>query len=318
MKRVLFSLLMLAIFVFMGCSGEKKTTWTVTTPWAASGVASVASQKAAGLSTELSDKIILVAEAIPGDTATMNSWIKSNGPDSDALIFVGEGVLSITANLDPSKLQFTYDDFIFIQNLYSSIFVMSANAKLGVKSIDDLIEHLKIGDKVSVAVNGSVGSEAFLAAAMFGSLGYGDALQIVAYTSAAESAQAVSRGETDLAISHQSQILEAYKQNIVNMVCAFDATEIASGPFKGLSGVESYNIPYFKNVCAIVARAGTENSKIDPVKELYNKILADSEFTSWIDNTMLLEVDPLTDEEMKDHVAKVSDIVNEYKDIVLN
>ncbi len=317
MKKLLSIFALFLSLVIVGCS-DGKTTWTVTTPWAASGVASVVSQKAASLSTKLSENIILVAEAIPGDTATMNSWIKSNNAESDSLMFVGEGVLSITANLDSSKLQFNYSDLSFIQNLYSSIFVMSANAKLGIKSIEDLISYMEAGNKITVAANGSVGSEAFLAAALFGSIGYGDKIKIVAYTSAAESAQAVSRGETDFAISHQSQILESYKQNAVNMVCAFDKDAIQTGPFKGLEGVGKYDLPYFKNVCGIVAVAGTDATRISELNSLYGKILEDPEFASWLTDSMLLEIDPLTNEEMEEHLHKVADIVEQYKHLVLN
>ena len=55
-----------------GC-GEKTATWTVTCPWAPSGVAAMVSQKAASLSTTYSDKIILVADAVKGDAATVNT-----------------------------------------------------------------------------------------------------------------------------------------------------------------------------------------------------------------------------------------------------
>lgn len=329
MKKKLFTLGMLlaiCLSVAIGCSEQgskgsssssKKATWTVTCPWAASGVASVVSQKAASLSTTFSQNIVLVAEAIPGDTATMNSWIKSNTADSDSLIFIGEGVLAITKNLSPEKVQFSYDDFVFVQNLYSSVFVMSANSKLNIKNFDELKSYLAKASKVRVAANGSVGSEAFLAAALFGSMGYANKLEIVPYTSAAESAQAVSRGETDLAISHQSQILESYQQGNVSVVCAFDENNIQGGVFDGVEGVGQYGIPYFKNACGIFARAGADTSTIASLTKLYTDIFADIGFSIWLENTMLLNIDPMTNEDMLQHVKNVSDIVNQYKDVVL-
>ena len=89
------------------------------------------------------------------------------------LVFAGEGLFAITETLDPAKLQFSYDDFEFVENLYSSVFVLSADSSLNLKDLDDLEAYVKAGNPVSVAVNGATGSEAFLAAALFGSMGAG-------------------------------------------------------------------------------------------------------------------------------------------------
>ena len=67
---------------------------------------------------------------------------------------------------------------------------MSADSKLNIKNIDDLKTYMETGNQISIAANGATGSEAFLAAALFGSMGYGDQIKIVAYSSAAETAKA--------------------------------------------------------------------------------------------------------------------------------
>ena len=74
--------------------------------------------------------------------------------------------------------------------------------------------------------------EAFLAAALFGSMGAGDQLKLTPYQSAAEAAQAVAKGETNFAVSHQSQILETYQQGGVDVVCAFDDKAIDKRPLR--------------------------------------------------------------------------------------
>ena len=197
-KRVLSLGLAFALLASLlaGCGGAKSATWKVTCPWAPSGVAAMVSQQAATKSTTYSDSITLVAEAIKGDAATVNTWIADTKANDTELVFVGEGLLSITSILDPDKLQFGYEDFAFVENLYSSIFVLSADAKLGINSIADLEAYVKQGSEISVAVNGAVGSEAFLAASLFGAMGAGDKLKLTPYESAAEAAQAVARGET--------------------------------------------------------------------------------------------------------------------------
>ena len=269
----------LALSMLTGC-GSKQESWKVTCPWAPSGVAAMVSQKAAAKSPDYSDnKITLVAEAVKGDAATVNTWVSSTKANDKELVFAGEGLFAITETLDPAKLQFSYDDFEFVENLYSSVFVLSADSSLNLKNLDDLEAYVKAGNPVSVAVNGATGSEAFLAAALFGSMGAGDQLKLTPYQSAAEAAQAVAKGETNFAVSHQSQILETYQQG-------------------GM------------------ARKGTDAAKVAELKELYDKILADDEMVEWLNDTMLLEVDTMTEDDVKAHIENVKSIVEQYKDIV--
>ena len=84
-KRLLSMTLAMAMTVGLlaGCSGGnggssgsgKSSSWKVTCPWAPSGVAAMVSQKTAAKSTQYSDNITLVAEAIAGDAATVNTWV---------------------------------------------------------------------------------------------------------------------------------------------------------------------------------------------------------------------------------------------------
>ena len=317
MKRTL-SLVLAVVMIaamFVGC-GSKTESWKVTCPWAPSGVASMVSQKAAAKSVEYSDSINLVAEAIKGDAATVNTWIANTEGGDPELVFVGEGLLSITEILDPAKMQFGYEDFVFVENLYSSVFVLSADATLGINNIADLEAYVAAGNPVSVAVNGATGSEAFLAAALFGSMGAGEQLKLTPYQSAAEAAQAVAKGETNFAVSHQSQILETFQQGGVTIPCAFDDAAIANGPFAGVEGVGASGYPFFRNRCFVMARKGTDAAKAAELKELYGKILADEEVTTWLNDTMLLEVDIMSVADVEAHIENVKNIVNQYKDIV--
>ena len=319
MKKKILSLALvgaMCVTLLASCGGKKNTTWKVTCPWAPSGVAAMVSQQAATKSTSYSETITLVAEAIKGDAATVNTWVADTKANATELVFVGEGLLSITSILDPDKMQFGYEDFVFVENLYSSIFVLSADAKLNINNIADLKAYVEQGSEISVAVNGATSSEAFLAAALFGSMGAGDKLKLTPYQSAAEAAQAVARGETQFAVSHQSQILETFQQKGVTVVCAFDENDIANGPFAGVEGVGQHGYPYFRNRCFVMARAGTDEAKVKELKELYGKILADKEVADWLHSTMLLEVDTMSVEDVEAHVENVKNIVNEYKDIV--
>ena len=126
MKKRILSMgvaLGLAASLMTGMVAQAADTWTVTCPWAPSGVAAMVSQQAATKSTEYSEDLILVAEAVKGDAATVNTWVASHQAGDPALVFAGEGLFSITSILDPAKLQFDYENFAFVENLYSSVFV---------------------------------------------------------------------------------------------------------------------------------------------------------------------------------------------------
>ena len=68
--------LVLALMLCLSCvSALAAEAWTVTCPWAPSGVAAMVNQKAAALSTTYSNDYVIVANAEKGDTATINSWL---------------------------------------------------------------------------------------------------------------------------------------------------------------------------------------------------------------------------------------------------
>ena len=267
--------LVLALLLCLSCvSALAAEAWTVTCPWAPSGVAAMVNQKAAALSTTYSNDYVIVANAEKGDTATINSWLTKYTEADPQMCFIGEGMFGITAILDPERMNFTYDDFEYVENLYSSIFVMSARKELGITSIDALKAYLEAGNQIMVGTNGATGSEAFLAAALIGAMGYGEQFYLIPYESAAEAAQAVARGEVDVAVSHQSQILETWQQGGVDVFAAFDGEAIAQGPFAGVEGVGQYGYPYFRNRCFVMARKGTDAAKAAELKELPADVFA--------------------------------------------
>lgn len=313
-KKWLLGIMALGLLITgsAGCGKKEAENWKVTCPWAETGVAAMVNQKAAEMSEQLSGQFLLEAQAIKGDAATVNQWVAENNADSQALVFAGEGLFAITPSMNADVLEFTYDNFVFVENLYSSIFVMSARADLNLKSVFDVQMYMSDGAKVKVAVNGKTSSESFLTYAFFGSMSHIDDVELVVCNSAAEAANAVSEGLADFAVSHQSQILEAYQSGKVSMVCAFDGEDIESGPFAGVEGVGKYGYPYFRNRCFVMAPKGANTGKIAQIKNLYNKMLKEEEMTAYYEE-MMIEVDPMTEQEVQEHIANVRNIVEGYR-----
>ena len=314
-KAVVMMLIALCIVGTLSAAGKAETSvdsWpseavTVICPWAVGGVADIVNRKAATYGVEVLGKPILATNELgAGGNVALTNYLK-NAPNSHNLIFGGEGAFSIAPNVDGSEaILFTYDDFEPIINLYSSIFVLTSDAKLNITDLDALKTYAK-NNRLKVAVNGVAGSEAFLAKALAKELGV--TLELVSYNGANLALDAAAKGETALAISHQSQARGSVEAGILNPVVVFDEKGVNNDVFKNVKGVGEYGYTaFFRNRCFILARKGTDQKVINTIRNAYLTILEKPEMVEFY-KSMMIEVDPLTPALMNTHVATVAEIV---------
>ncbi len=314
-KTVLVLLVVLISFGTLFAAGKAEVnvdTWpqeavTVICPWAVGGVADIVNRKTATYGVEVLGKPILATNELgAGGNVALTNYLK-NEANSYNLIFAGEGAFSIAPNVDGSDaIQFTYDDYEPIVNLYSSIFVLTSDAKLNIKDLDALKAYA-VGKKLKVAVNGVAGSEAFLAKALAKDLGIN--LELVSYNGANLALDAASKGETDFAISHQSQAKGSVEAGILNPVVVFDEKGVNNEVYKNVKGVGEYgSSAYFRNRCFIMARKGTDQKIIDKVRKAYLTILEKPEIVAFY-KSLMIEIDPLDGAQMDKHVSSVASIV---------
>lgn len=314
-KAVVLLLIVLCMLGTLSAAGKAETnldSWpteavTVVCPWAVGGVADVVNRKAATYGVEvLGQPILATNELGAGGNVALTNYLK-NQPNSYNLIFGGEGAFSIAPNVDGADaLQFTYADYEPIINLYSSIFVLTSDAKLNIKDLDALKAYAQ-GKKLKVAVNGVAGSEAFLAKALAKDLGI--TLELVSYNGANLALDAASKGETAFAISHQSQARGSVEAGILNPVVVFDEKGVNNEVFKNVKGVGEYGYTaYFRNRCFILARKGTDQKVVDKVRNAYLTILEKPEMREFY-KSMMIEVDPMDKAAIDGHIASVAAIV---------
>jgi len=314
-KAVVLLLIVLCMLGTLSAAGKTETnldSWptepvTVICPWAVGGVADVVNRKAATYGVEvLGQPILATNELGAGGNVGLTNYLK-NQPNSYNLIFGGEGAFSIAPNVDGADaIQFTYADYEPIINLYSSIFVLTSDAKLNIKDLDALKAYAQ-GKKLKVAVNGVAGSEAFLAKALAKDLGI--TLELVSYNGANLALDAASKGETAFAISHQSQARGSVEAGILNPVVVFDEKGVNNEVFKNVKGVGEYGYTaYFRNRCFILARKGTDQKVVDKVRNAYLTILEKPEMREFY-KSMMIEVDPMDKAAIDGHIASVAAIV---------
>lgn len=310
-KAWILGIILLGVFV-TACGKKEVENWLVTCPWAETGVAGRVNARTAEETKTLSGQVVLDAQSIKGDANTVNQWVAENDKDSKGMIFVGEGLFAIAPIMNPDSLEFSYEDFVFIENLYSSIFVLSARADLNLTTIMDTQMYSADADVIKVAVNGRTNAESFLTYAFFGSMSHADAVELVVCSSADEAAAAVINGEADFAVSHQSQILKAYEEGKVSVICAFDGEDITEGPFAGVEGVGKYGYPYFRNRCFVMAPKGLTAGEVAQLKNLYQKVFEQEEIQTYYSD-MMIEIDPMTEQDVQEHIENVSNIVSGYR-----
>lgn len=336
MKKFCAVFLFLAVGSLMFSAGEKEAVdveqWpsgpvTVICPWAVGGVADMVNRRMAGYGEEvfgqpivptnefLQDGVISLSSSLiealspmlgAGGNVALTNFLK-NEANALELILGGESAFAVAPNITGAgTLQFTYDDFVPIINLYSSIFVMTANASLNITDLESLKAY-GAENELTMAVNGMASIEAFMAKILFRELGV--ELSLVAYNGANLALAAAVNGETHLAISHQSQARQSIEDGALFPVVAFDKEGLKNGVFAGVKGVGEYGYTaYCRNRAFLMARKGTDPAVIQKIHDAYSQILAKDEIVELF-HSMMIEIDPLDGAAIDQHIAAVAKMV---------
>ena len=105
---------------------------------------------------------------------------------------------------------------------------------------------------------------------------------------------------------------KVYKIEVDCPNCALKVEEC----IKKLEGVQDASVNFMALKLTVDFSDGADEQKIADIKAIYAQILADAEMVDWLNNTMLLESDPMTEEATLAHIENVKNIVNEYYDLV--
>lgn len=317
MKKFCAFVLTFALVTSLFAGGKKETassseTWpngpvTVICPWAVGGVADLVNRKTATYGQEvLGQPILATNELGAGGSIALTNYLK-NGANSLTLILGGEGAFAVSPNVPGGEaIQFKYSDYIPVINLYSAIFVMTADAKLNITNLEQLQAYGQ-SQKIKVAVNGMTGSESFLARALFKELGVD--YELISYNGANLALDAAAKGETQFAISHQSQARAAVEAGTLNPVVVFDKTGVNNEVYKNVKGVGDYGYgAYYRNRAILMVRAGTSDAVVKKLYDAYSTMLKKPEIVDFF-KTLMIEIDPIGKPEIDQHMVDVAAIV---------
>lgn len=322
MKKVFLVLLMVFSsfsLIFANGSEEVKNEaqdWpsepiTVICPWAVGGVADLVNRAAAVYGEEqLGQPVLATNELGAGGNVALTNYLK-NSANTHNLIFGGEGGFSIAPNIEGKEaIMFKYDDFIPVFNMYTATFVMTSDADLNITDLEGLKEYGK-NHVCKVAVNGVSGSEAFLAKALFKELGI--ELTLVSYNGANLALDAVAKGETAFAISHQSQAKGAVEGGLIKPVTVFSKEPVSNDLFKDVKAVGQYGMEaYYPNTCFLLIRKGSSNEVVEKVRNAYLEIMQKEDVKALFAKLMIEPCD-WSAQDMDNHINHVIKIVNDNK-----
>lgn len=320
MKKFLLFVLVLAVsFSVVFANGTQEidvNKWpekeiTVICPWAVGGVADVMNRKMATYGQKyLGVPILATNELGAGGNVALTNYLKQE-PNSYTLILGGEGGFSIAPNVEGSEaIQFKYEDFEPIVNLYSAIFVMTADSKLGITDLESLTQYAQ-GKRLKVAVNGIAGAEAFLVKALFNELGID--YDLISYNGANLALDAAAKGETQFAVSHQSQAKGNVEAGVLTPIIMFNDTRVDNETYKNVKSVGEYGYDaYFPNTACLFARKGTDPAIIEKIKNAYLQIMQEPEVVE-LYSELMVEPDPKTKTEYDKHIQDVINLVLENR-----
>lgn len=289
-------------------SGDEWPTEAVTIicPWAVGGLADQVNRAMSQYGKDLLGQELLADNILGSGGAVALTEFLQEKPNSHKLIFGGEGSFAIAPLT--TDVQYKFEDFIPVINIYSSTFILSANPKSGVsnfKEFDDLVKK----QEVKIATNGSTSSEALQVAGLVTNMG--GTFKIVAYDGANEALNAAVSGEVDFAVTHGSLAKEFVKSGDINPIVAFDNKKLVDEVYN-LDCVEDYGYDtWMTNICAVFMRAGTDQEIVSKMENTLATIMKDPSFLETAAN-IGLNINPMSSSEVEDYINGCMDKAKKY------
>lgn len=269
---------------------------TIICPWAVGGLADQANRAMSQYGEEQLGQPLLADNVLgSGGIVALTEYLREE-PNTNNLIMGGETNFAVAPLT--SEVEYTYEDFIPVINIYSSTFVLTANPNTGIDSFEKFEDYVA-NNEVKFATNGYNSSEAMQGAALVSEMG--GTFEIVPYDGANEALNAVVSGEVDFAITHSSLAREFVKSGDVLPVVAFDEERLVDEVYDLDCVVDHGYDTWMTNICAVFTRAGTDEENVEIMYNALNNILQNPSFLETAEN-MDLNIDPMTGDEVDAYI----------------
>ena len=281
-----------------------------TVPWAVGGLAEQANRALSQYGKKYLGQPIVPENKIgAGGVVALTEYLREK-PNSNKLIYGGEGNFAIGPLFNP--VPFKWEQFSPVINIYKSNFVMVANPKTNIKSLNDLKEYGK-NNKVIFAVAGLNSSEYLMISALLSEMGLN--YEGVSFNGANEAMNATLAGDTVIGITHASLAKEFVKAERLNPVVVFDEKPLKDEVYN-LESVGDYGYDTFLvNRCILLMPAGTDPQVIDKMYKAVLQIFEEPGFKETAAN-LGLTLDPLSPAECDAHIKESTEKAKRFYNMI--
>lgn len=285
---------------------------TIICPWGVGGGADVIARKVAQIGEEYLGQPIIV-ENHTGASGTLGM--------ADALAADADGYTMFTTtgplfSLTPKYVPVEYElsDFTLLKGMRSGSLVMLANpGKSGVESFDDL-KALGADRKIKYGTSGGPGSDQYvLATAAFKMMGI--EAEAVVFESASEAINAIVSGQVDMSITTPPQYYDFEESGDIKTIATFDPTSLET-PFGTVPSLKELGVDVeFTCMDCFAIRADVPEEALTALRDMLDKVYADEEFTSFM-NEMGYPINDDDTAELEAFVADQMEQMNQYVETI--
>lgn len=230
--------------------------------------------------------------------------------NSNNLILAGEGSFAVAPLA--AKIDYKFEDFIPIINIFSSTFILIAHPSTKVKNFDDFKKYVR-DKKIKAGTNGRFSSSALQCAALFNAVN--SEAKIVPYNGGSEVLKAITLGEIPFAVIHSSLAKKAVMSKSVNPVIAFDNRKLIDEVYN-LDCVEDYGLDtWMTNICAVFMRKNSDEKVIQKVYDKFKAILDDRKFLFKAEK-LGVNIDVKTGAEVKEYIESCKVKAEKYANLI--
>lgn len=281
---------------------------TIICPWGVGGGADVIARKVAEIGEKyLGQPIVVENHTGASGTLGMADGLAAD-PDGYTMFTTTGPLFSLTPKYVP--VEYEVSDCTLLKGMRSGSLVMLTNPKKsGVETFEDF-EALGKDHKIKYGTSGGPGSDQYvLATAAFKEMGI--EAEAVVFESASEAINAIVSGQVDMSITTPPQYYDFVKSGDITAVATFDPQALET-PYGTVPALKELGVDVeFTGMDCFAISAEVPEERAEVLRDMLDKVYADEDFISFMDDMGFVINDDDTDE-LNTFVSDQVELMNKY------
>ena len=266
---------------------------TIICPWGVGGGADVIARKVAEIGEEyLGQPIVIENHTGASGTLGMADGLAAD-PDGYTMFTTTGPLFSLTPKYVP--VEYEVSDCTLLKGMRSGSLVMLTNPnKSGAETFEDF-KTLGKDHKIKYGTSGGPGSDQYvLATAAFKEMGI--EAEAVVFESASEAINAIVSGQVDMSITTPPQYYDFVKNGDITAIATFDPQALET-PYGTVPALKELGVDVeFTGMDCFAISADVPEERAEVLRDMLDKVYADEDFISFMDDMGFVINDDDTDE----------------------